>query len=73
MARDKELLAAALDDAMSAAPDNRKDAMSILAGVIIDHFVENLDVSIPATAVVTRVTGQAVGTPNAKSIACEVK
>lgn len=76
MAMSKEVLKAALLDAMSTAPDNKEGAMDALAGAIVDFLNANLEVKIPIGGVIGGVTGgsgaPAVGLPNTSKISCEI-
>jgi len=64
MALNGDVIKAAIQNA-----DNPDDFCEQLAKAI----VQNLEVNLPAGAVITQVTGQAAGTPNPVPIACEVK
>lgn len=73
MALNKDGLKEAIITAMQDNPTSKDAGIEAMAGAIVDYLSDNLEVSIPASSVVTSVTGQAVGNPNATSIACEVK
>jgi len=63
MALTGDVIKAAIQNA-----DNPDDFCEQLAKAI----VQNLEVKLPAGAVITQVTGQAAGTPNPAPIPCEV-
>lgn len=56
--------------------ENREQTLAAwkeLGKALAKYLKENMDVTIPTSKVITQVTGQAVGTPNATPIDCEVK
>ena len=72
MALTKDGLAEASKTAMAANPTSKDDALEAMAGVILYYIVGNLEVKVPAASFVITVTGQAVGTPNAAAVDCEI-
>lgn len=76
MSLSKDGLKQAIMDALDSAPDNKDDAMEALAGAIVDHIQNNLEVNIPSATIITTVSGgsgaPAVGIKNVDEITLEV-
>lgn len=65
-------------NAMSENPESKEEAMEMMAGAIVDYFVANLEVVIPAGSVLTGGVGQYTPSkngptpPQTGTISCEV-
>jgi hypothetical protein len=44
-----------------------------IADAVVTHIKDRLEITIPRGAVITKVTGQAVGTPNFDELECNVQ
>lgn len=78
MAMDGDTLGKAIADAImdNDASDGAKKAVLAIwkkiGGCIVEHIVDNIEVTIPTGNVIVEVTGQAKGAPNSAPIALDV-